>query len=70
MTFLDRFMLSFMFGYIAVSMLINLLNVYKHKKDSEHIHFMGTKNMTKEEMDALIKILGQDQTEDEDEEDE
>lgn len=70
MTFWDRFMLNFMFGYIVTNMLIKLFGAYKYKKESEHIHFMGTKNMTKEDMDALIKIFGQDQTEDEDEKDE
>lgn len=77
MTTWDRFMLSFIFGYVIGRLLVSYLLAHERKKaEKDNITFMGARKMSKEEMDELMKLLGQppttgdDDDEDEDEEDE
>ena len=74
MTTWDRFMLSFIFGYVIGRILVSYLLAHERKKAEKNITFMGARKMSKEEMDELMKLLGQspimEDDDDEDEEDE
>lgn len=58
MTFFDRFMLSFIFGYVIGRLIAAMLLRHERRKAESEIQFMGAKKLTKEEMDELMKVLG------------
>lgn len=70
MTFFDRFMLSFLFGYTVGSLLISTIKADIRRREAEkHIKYLGTKKLTDEEAKELFKMLGLEKPEEDGEED-
>lgn len=67
MTFFDRFMLSFLFGYAVASLLTRTLESAKRREAEKHIKCLGTKKLTDEEAKELFKMLGIEKPDEDDE---
>lgn len=68
MTFFDRFMLSFIFGYIVGSLLVRIMVGIRRREEEKHIKCLGTKKLSDEEAKELFKVLGLEKPEEEDDE--